>query len=43
MIMAWIDYRKAFDSVPRKWIIKFIELFKVSPVIVNLRKSNMHK
>ena len=35
MSMAWIDYRKAFDSVP------YLELIKVSPIIVNFLKSNM--
>ena len=41
MSMACIDYRKAFDSVSQNWIIKFLELFKVSPMIVNFLKSNM--
>lgn len=35
MSMAWIDCRKAFDSVP------YLELIKVSPIIVNFLKSNM--
>ena len=30
---AWIDYRKAFDSVPHDWILKTLDLYKVSPVI----------
>ena len=41
MSMAWIDYRKAFDSVSHDWIMKSLELFKVSPVIVNFLNSNM--
>ena len=24
--MAWIDYRKAFDSVPHSWILKVLDL-----------------
>jgi hypothetical protein len=31
--MAWIDYQKAFDSVPHSWVEKSIELggvFKLS-------------
>ena len=42
--MAWIDYRKAFDSVPHDWIVKArvphdwivkaLELYKISPVII---------
>ena len=31
--MAWIDYRKAFDSVPHSWIIEVMEIFKVCPSI----------
>ena len=36
MSMAWVDYRKDFHSVPCIWIIKSLELFKVSSIIVNL-------
>ena len=32
--MAWIDYRKAFDSVPDSWILKLLDLFQVSPVLI---------
>ena len=35
---AWIDYRKAFDSVPHSWIIEALELFKISPIITNFLK-----
>ena len=38
---SWIDYRKAFDSVPHSWIIKTLEIYKVSPEIVNFMKVNM--
>ena len=41
MSMAWIDYRKAFDNVSHNWITKALELFKVSPIIVNFLKLNM--
>ena len=33
---AWIDYRKAFDSVPHSWIEKTLEMYKVSPIITSL-------
>ena len=39
MSMAWIDYRKAFDSVPHNWTIKSLELCKVLLVIINFLKS----
>ena len=31
--MAWIDYRKAYDSVPHSWIMKCIDLYKIHPMI----------
>ena len=41
LTISWIDYRKAFDSVPHSWIIKTLDLYKVSPEIVNFMKVNM--
>ena len=39
---AWIDYKKAFDSVPHEWIIKALEMYKVSPTIVKFLKESMN-
>ena len=33
--MAWIDYKKAFDSVPHEWIIETLTTYKISPIIIN--------
>ena len=38
---AWIDYNKAFDSVPHSWILRCLETFKVSPIIINCRRTSM--
>ena len=38
---AWIDYKKAFDSVPHSWILQCLELFKVSPTLINFLKKSM--
>ena len=38
---AWIDYKKAFASVPHSWIIKYMTLYKVHPMITNFIKSIM--
>ena len=38
---AWIDYKKAFDSVPHTWIIKCLELYKICPVAINFMKECM--
>ena len=28
--MAWVDYKKAFDSVPHLWISRCLELYKIN-------------
>ena len=40
---AWLDYRKAFDSVPHSWIIESLELAKVHDKIINVIKMLMSK
>ena len=40
---AWIDYKKAFDSVPHSWILKSLEMCKVSPVLINFLEGSMKK
>ncbi|XP_045455099.1 uncharacterized protein LOC123664624 [Melitaea cinxia] len=31
--MAWIDYRKAFDSVSHEWLLKLLDVYRCPPVI----------
>ena len=31
--MAWIDYQKAFDSVPHSWLLRCLELYNIHPVV----------
>ena len=38
---AWIDYKKAFGSVPHERILRSLELFKVSPRVVGFLKYNI--
>ena len=38
---AWIDYRKAFDSVPHSWIIQAMEIYRISPTLINFMRTNM--
>ena len=40
---AWIDYKKAFDSIPHDWLIKSLEIHKFNDVIVNFFKTLMTK
>ena len=35
---AWIDYRKAFDSVPHSWILTCLQMYKIHPVLIQRRK-----
>ena len=35
LVTIWLDYQKAFDSVPRKWPIKALKLAKVPEKIIN--------
>ena len=41
--MAWIDYKKAYDSVPHSWILKCLDIYKISPPIKDFLKSQMQK
>jgi len=38
---AWIDYKKAFDSVPHDWILKCLSICKISPILTQLLTTNM--
>ena len=41
--MAWIDYSKAFDSVPHSWIIKCLRLYKVDERIIEMMGDQMDR
>ena len=36
---VWLDFQKAFDSVPHSWLIKALELAKMPTEIINAVKS----
>ena len=38
---SWIDYMKAFKSLPHSWIFKTLELYKVSPEIIKFMEVSM--
>ena len=40
---AWVDYKKAFDSVPHSWIIKCLELYKCHPVLTQFIRTSTTK
>ena len=43
LLTVWLDYKKAFDSVPHGWVIKSLELAKVPKLIIEAIKSLMDK
>ena len=38
---GWIDYRKAFDSVPYTWVLKVLQMYKISSTIINFLTTSM--
>ena len=34
LITVWLDYKKAFDSIPHAWIIKSLQLAKILDMII---------
>ena len=39
--MVWIDYRKAYDSVPHSWIIKCLRMFGIADNIIAFLEISM--
>ena len=38
---AWIQYKKAFDSVPHSCILKCLQLYKIHPVLITFIEESM--
>lgn len=38
---TYIDYRKAFDSIPHSWLIKILQIYKVNPKLVDFLRNMM--
>ena len=43
LAMAWIDYKEAYDMVPRSWIIECLDLFGVAENIKSLLVNSLEK
>ena len=39
---AWIDYKKAFDSVPHSWILRCLQMYKIHPVLIEFIEQSMN-
>lgn len=40
---AYIDYKKAFDSVPHSWILQVMEIYKIAPQLIEFLSHAMKK
>ena len=40
---AWIDCRKAFDSVPHTWILEVLQMYKIFPTVISFLTLSMKK
>ena len=38
---AWIDYKKAFDSVPHDWIVETLKIHKFDEITTNFIETTM--
>ena len=43
LVTVWLDYQKAFDSVPHSGIIESLELAKVPPAVIKAIEQLMYK
>ena len=41
LFAAYIDYRKAFDAVPHKWLINVLKLYKIDNHMISFLESTM--
>jgi hypothetical protein len=39
--IAWIDYAKAYDSIPHSWLIEVLNIYKINNSIINFLKHSM--
>ena len=38
---AYIDYKKAFDSIPHSWLIHILKIYRINPSIINFLEHTM--
>ena len=40
--MAWIDYRKAYDSIPHSWILKTLRMYIFNEKVIRFMEASMN-
>jgi hypothetical protein len=43
LCIVYIDYCKAFDSLPHSWLVRILEMYKIDPLIINSLQQLMMK
>lgn len=38
---SYIDYKKAFDSIPHSWLIQILQIYKINPIIIKFMQNVM--
>ncbi|KAL0852393.1 hypothetical protein ABMA28_000587 [Loxostege sticticalis] len=41
--LTYIDYKKAFDSVPHSWLIRVLQIYKINPTVITFLEDAMTK
>ena len=41
LTMAWIDYKKAYNMVPKTWILHSLKMYKISDQVVQFIEKTM--
>lgn len=41
LLTAYVDYQKAFDSVPHSWLIEILKLYKINPILTGFLEYAM--
>ena len=40
--MTWIDYRKAYDSIPHSWILKTLQMYRFNEKVIRFMETSMN-
>ena len=41
LCLAWIDYKKAFDMVPRSWLLECLLFYNITPNVIEVLSKSM--
>ena len=39
--MAWIDYKRAYDMVPQRWIVHCVKMYKIPDEFIKFIEKTM--